>query len=99
MSLDHDMRMKSHTVAKKRIRTDRAEWTDPDILAQSGGVIDDGCRVNGYGHWLSTFRSRGRQRCGSTIIAPNSASLVRTSSTVAKPLNFHNGPFALTFSI
>ena len=50
MSLDHDMRMKSHTVAKKRIGAYRAEWTDPDILAQSGGVIDDGCRVNGYGH-------------------------------------------------
>ena len=50
MPLDHDMRMKSHTVAKNRIRTDRAEWTDPHILAQSGGVIDDGCRVNGYGH-------------------------------------------------
>ena len=50
MSLDHNMRMKSHTVAKNRIRTNRAEWTDPDILAQSGGVIDDGCRVNGYGH-------------------------------------------------
>ena len=50
MSLDYDMRMKSHTVAKDRIRTDCAEWADPDIIAQSGGVIDDGCRVNGYGH-------------------------------------------------
>ena len=50
MPLDHDMRMKSHSVAKNRIRTDRAKWTDPDILAKSGGVIDDGCRVNGYGH-------------------------------------------------
>ena len=50
MSLDHDVRMKSHSVAKNRTRTDRAEWTDPDILAQSCGVIDDVCRVNGYGH-------------------------------------------------
>ena len=49
MSLNHDMRMESHTVAKNRIRADRTEWTGPDILAQSGGVIDDGCRVNGYG--------------------------------------------------
>ena len=50
MSLDHDMRMKSHTIAENRIRTDGAEWTDLDILAQSGSVIDNGCRVNGYGH-------------------------------------------------
>ena len=58
MSLNHDMRVESHTVAQNRIRAGRAEWTDLDILAQSGGVIDDGCRVNGNRHLLSAFRNR-----------------------------------------
>ena len=50
MPLDHNMRMEIHAVAKNRIRADRTEWTDPDILTQTGGVIDYGCRMNGYGH-------------------------------------------------
>ena len=50
MSFDHDMRMKGHTVTQNHIGADRAEWTNPNILTQSRGVIDDGCRVNGYGH-------------------------------------------------
>ena len=50
MSLNQDMRMECHTVAKNRIWADYTEWTYPDILAQFGGLIDDCCWVNDYGH-------------------------------------------------
>ena len=50
MSLNHHMRMQAYTIAENNIGANRAEWTNPDVLAQVCGVIDDGCRVNGNGH-------------------------------------------------
>ena len=60
MPLDHHMRMQRHTVAENHIGADHAEGTDPDILAQSRGLNDDGCRMDGNGHGMSTFRNRRR---------------------------------------